>query len=75
MKGFKCIFHDKIIDNTPCFFCKHRKNLTVESPCYGCIETTDLALHKQNADTEFANFEPLSPAHSKVLEIERGLFI
>lgn len=29
-----------------------------ESPCYNCIDIMDLALHRPNAETEFANFEP-----------------
>lgn len=52
MKGTK--------DNkSPCYMCKHKGKLTVESPCYNCIDTVDLALHKPNSETEFANFEPI----------------
>ena len=73
MKGYKCIRQSKIIDCTPCFFCKYRNKMTIESPCYGCIDTVDLALHKENGETEFANFEALSPEHLKVLKMEQSL--
>ena len=44
-------------DRPPCAKCKHRDKMTVESPCYSCIDNVDLALHKPNCETEFANFE------------------
>lgn len=44
-------------DRPPCGTCKHRNKMTVEHPCYSCIDTMDLALHKPNAETEFANYE------------------
>lgn len=44
-------------DRPPCGTCKHRNKMTVEYPCYSCIGTMDLALHKPNAETEFANYE------------------
>ena len=31
--------------------------MTVESPCYNCIDPVDLALHKPNAETEFLYYE------------------
>lgn len=46
-------------DLPPCGTCKHKGRMTVEAPCYGCIDTVDLALHKPNYETEFSNYEPL----------------
>lgn len=43
-------------DRSPCGMCKYKDKLTVEAPCYNCIDAVDLALHKPNAETEFANF-------------------
>lgn len=54
MKGF--IQDGK--DRSPCESCKYKDKMTVEAPCYGCIDTVDLALHKPNYETEFANYEP-----------------
>lgn len=55
-------------DCSPCFFCKHRE----QGGCsYHCISNVDVALHKPNAETEFASFEPLTPAHLAVLEYEQ----
>lgn len=45
-------------DRPPCRKCKYEHKLTVEAPCYSCIDNVDLALHKPNYETEFANFEP-----------------
>ena len=53
MKGF----YDNGRDIAPCFMCKHKENMTVECPCFSCISFVDLALHKPNYETEFANFE------------------
>lgn len=44
-------------DRPPCGTCKHKNKLTVQAPCDSCIDTVDLALHKPNAETEFANYE------------------
>ena len=44
-------------DRPPCSTCKHKSKMTIESPCYNCIDTVDLALNKPNAETEFANYE------------------
>lgn len=44
-------------DRPSCGTCKHRNKMTVEHPCYSCIDTMDLALHKPNAETEFSNYE------------------
>ena len=44
-------------DYAPCGTCKYRGKMTVEAPCYDCIDTMDLALHKPNYETEFANYE------------------
>lgn len=61
MKGYNYKRPDgKLADCAPCRFCKHKKKMTVESPCYNCISTVDLALHKPNVETEFAYFEPES---------------
>ena len=44
-------------DRPPCSTCKYRSKMVVESPCFNCIDILDLALHKPNAETEFANYE------------------
>ena len=54
MKGY---IDDKGRDRPPCATCKHRNKMTVEAPCYSCIDNVDLALHKSNAETEFGNYE------------------
>lgn len=59
MKGYTYIRKDgQIVDAPPCRACKYYKKMTVEAPCYGCIDPCDLALHKPNRETEFACFEP-----------------
>lgn len=65
MKGYTS---HKGYDCSPCFFCKKRGE---ESCSYFCISNVDVALHKANAETEFASFEPLTPAHLAVLEYEQ----
>lgn len=47
----------RIMDKAPCDTCKHKNKMTVEAPCYNCIAIIDLALHKPNAETEFAAYE------------------
>lgn len=54
MKGYIDEFG---VDRPPCKTCKHRCKMTVESPCYNCIDAVDLALHRPNDKTEFANYE------------------
>ena len=54
MKGYT---DEKGRDMPPCNTCKYKDRMTVESPCYSCIDNVDLALHKPNAETEFANYE------------------
>lgn len=54
MKGYTDEFG---YDRAPCRTCKHRNKMTVEAPCYNCIDIVDLALHKPNAETEFASYE------------------
>lgn len=44
-------------DRPPCALCKYKDKLTVEAPCYNCIDAVDLALHKPNSETEFIYFE------------------
>ena len=44
-------------DVSPCRTCKHKNKMTVEEPCYSCIDICDLALHKPNHETEFASYE------------------
>ena len=44
-------------DRPPCGMCRHKDKLTVEAPCYNCIDAVDLALHKLNSETEFVYFE------------------
>ena len=48
----------RMADAPPCRTCKHKNKMTVEAPCYSCIDPVALALHKPNAETEFANYEP-----------------
>lgn len=55
MKGY---IDTKGHDKSPCESCKYKTRLTVESPCYNCISSLDLALHKANAETEFTSYEP-----------------
>ena len=54
MKGYT---DENGIDRPPCGMCKHKDKLTVEAPCYNCIDAVDLALHKLNSETEFVYFE------------------
>lgn len=44
-------------DLPPCGTCKHKGKMTVEYPCYNCIDSVDLALHKPNHATDFLNYE------------------
>lgn len=46
------------IDAPPCRTCKHKNKMTVEAPCYNCIDPVSLALHKPNAETDFVCWEP-----------------
>ena len=55
MKGF---IDENGFDRSPCGLCKYKNKMTVEQPCYSCISIIDLALHKQNHETEFASFVP-----------------
>lgn len=58
MKGYYKMRSDgQMADMPPCGTCKYKNKMTVESPCYDCIDMVDLALHKPNAETEFANYE------------------
>lgn len=49
---------DRIVDRPPCSRCLHRNKMTVEEPCYSCIDLMDLSLHRPNVETEFASFTP-----------------
>lgn len=55
MKGF---IDERGNDRPACLKCKYKQKMTVEAPCYTCISTMDLALHKPNYQTEFASFVP-----------------
>lgn len=44
------------VDAPPCRTCKHKNKMPVEAPCYNCIDP--VALHKPNAETEFASYAP-----------------
>ena len=68
MKGYTS---HKGLDCAPCFFCKYRSKECVEAPCYNCIATIDLALHKPNAETNFSCFTPLTDSHLQVLKYEQ----
>ena len=67
MKGYT--YHGK--DCSPCFFCKHRDEFTVENHCYNCIDNVDIALHKPNAETDFVHFTPISDGHLMAWEYEQ----
>lgn len=54
MKGY---VDEKGRDLPPCNTCKYKSKMTIEAPCYSCIDLVDLALHKPNSETEFANYE------------------
>ena len=58
MKGF---IDEKGRDRPACDNCKYRNRPTVFVLCYNCISHVDLALHKPNYETEFANFTPEDP--------------
>ena len=57
MKGHYEIINGKKVDIPSCRTCKHKSKMTVESPCYNCIDSMSLALHLPNAETEFACYE------------------
>lgn len=54
MKGY---IDNEGYDRPACVTCKYKHKLTVEAPCYDCINNVDLALHKPNYETNFANYE------------------
>ncbi len=54
MKGY---IDENGYDRPPCKMCKHKDKMTVEAPCYNCVDIMDLTLLKPNAESEFANFE------------------
>lgn len=54
MKGYT---DEKENDKPPCYRCKHRHKMTIELPCWDCIDIIDIATHKPNAKTEFMSFE------------------
>ena len=55
MKGF---IDENGIDRPACVNCKHKRKMTVETPCYNCIDMMVLVTHKPNHETEFVAFEP-----------------
>ncbi len=59
MKGF---IDERGNDKPACVRCKYRKRPSVFALCYTCIPLIDLALHKANFETEFANFLEGDPA-------------
>ena len=59
MKGFYEKLPDgRIVDRPPCSRCLYHSRMTVEEPCYSCIDLMDLSSHRPNAETEFASFTP-----------------
>lgn len=54
MKGF---IDENGKDRPACVTCAHKNELTVSVWCYGCIPLVDLALHKPNHETDFANYK------------------
>ena len=44
-------------DRPPCNTCKHKNKMTIEYPCYNCIDLCDLMMHKPNYETEFVYYE------------------
>lgn len=41
-----------------CRNCKHDGKMTVDSPCYNCMDELDISFHKPDYNTEYANYEP-----------------
>lgn len=59
MKGFyEKLLDGRIVDRPPCSRYLHRNKMTVEEPCYSCIDLMDLSLHRPNVETKFASFTP-----------------
>lgn len=48
-------------DMPPCGTCKYKSKMTVEGPCYNCIDAVDLALHKPNCESNFFYYSPIDP--------------
>lgn len=59
MKGF---IDERGNDKPACVICKYLNRSKVFPVCRDCISTIDLALHKANFETEFANFVEGDPA-------------
>ena len=45
-------------DRPACDTCKYKEKSMTYCACRNCIPIIDLALHKRNYETEFANYEP-----------------
>lgn len=58
MKGY---IDEQGRDMPPCGTCKHKDKMTIESPCYNCIDAVDLALHKPNSESNFFYYSPVHP--------------
>ncbi len=57
MKGhYETLPDGRVLDRPPCGTCKYRHRMTIEAPCYSCVDIIDLASHKPNAETEFAAY-------------------
>ena len=53
MKGFyEKLLDGRIVDRPPCSRCLHRNKMTVEEPCYSCIDLMDLSLHRNKMTVE-----------------------
>ena len=65
MKGY---IDENGYDRSPCGTCKHKSKMTVEAPCYSCIDNVDLALHKPNHETEFVHYEADHPTEKGGVE-------
>lgn len=44
-------------DRPACISCKYKNKMTVEEPCYSCVSSISLSLHKPNCETEFTHYE------------------
>lgn len=58
MKGF---IDERGNDRPACDQCKYRNRSRVFVVCHNCISPIDIALHKRNYETEFANFVEGNP--------------
>ena len=46
-----------VSEKSPCKMCKYKNKMTVEEPCWSCIDNIELAVHKPAVD--FTHFTPI----------------